>query len=79
MPNSPNAPTPPSSKLYYLYSILVRQYALTPEEFAYWDKLRKNTENLGTLFDPLPSQLSGNVHRLTMPASWCWATWGPAR
>ena len=55
---------PLSSKLYYTYSILVRQYALTPEEFAYWDKLRKNTENLGSLFDPLPSQLSGNVHRL---------------
>ena len=55
---------PTSSKLYLMYSILVRQYALTPEEFAYWDKLRKNTENLGSLFDPLPSQLSGNVHRL---------------
>lgn len=55
---------PTSSKFYAVCSILVQQYALTAEEFAYWDKLRKNTENLGTLFDPLPSQLSGNVHRL---------------
>lgn len=56
---------PNSQKLRYKYSILVRQYALTPEEFAYWDVLRKNTETLGTLFDPLPSQLTGNVQNLT--------------
>ncbi|SNC61610.1 protein of unknown function [Hymenobacter gelipurpurascens] len=56
---------PNSQKLRYKYSILVRQYALTPEEFAYWDLLRKNTETLGTLFDPLPSQLTGNVQNVT--------------
>lgn len=58
---------PNSQKLRYKYSILVRQYALTPEEFAYWDLLRKNTETLGTLFDPLPSQLTGNVLNLNDP------------
>jgi len=47
------------------YSILVQQYAQTAEEAAYWEKLRKNTESLGTLFDPLPTQLTGNVHCLT--------------
>jgi hypothetical protein len=47
------------------YSILVQQYAQTAEEFAYWEKLRKNTETLGTLFDPLPTQLTGNVHCLS--------------
>lgn len=57
-----------SGKLYSMYSILVQQYGLTPEEFAYWEKLRKNTESLGTLFDPLPSQLSGNVHSLDTPS-----------
>ena len=30
----------------------------------YWDQLRKNTENIGTLFDPLPTQLTGNVRCL---------------
>jgi hypothetical protein len=57
-----------SAKIHFMYSILVQQYGLTPEEFAYWDKLRKNTESLGTLFDPLPSQLSGNVHSLDTPS-----------
>jgi hypothetical protein len=47
------------------YSILVRQHAQTAEEYAYWEQLQKNTESLGTLFDPLPSQLTGNVHCLS--------------
>jgi hypothetical protein len=54
-----------SMKLGHRYSILVRQYAQTAEEHAYWELLQKNTENIGTLFDPLPSQLTGNVHSLS--------------
>ncbi|TGE10246.1 DUF4249 domain-containing protein [Hymenobacter fodinae] len=53
-----------SVKLRYKYSILVRQYALSAEEYSYWEALRKNTENIGTLFDPLPTQLTGNVHNV---------------
>ncbi|OON69607.1 DUF4249 domain-containing protein [Hymenobacter sp. CRA2] len=56
-----------SAKLQVKYSILVKQHAQTAEEYAYWDLLRKNTENIGTLFDPLPSQLTGNVHDLNDP------------
>ncbi len=50
------------------YSILVKQYALTDEAFLYWTSLRKNTEQLGTLFDPQPSQLTGNIHSVSNPA-----------
>jgi hypothetical protein len=46
------------------YSMLVSQMAETAEEFAYREILRKNTEALGTVNDPLPSHLSGNVHRV---------------
>lgn len=63
---SPLTLLPPTSpKLRYKYSIRAKQYALTQEEYTYWEALSKNTETLGTLFDPLPSQLSGNVHSLT--------------
>ncbi|SNC75176.1 protein of unknown function [Hymenobacter gelipurpurascens] len=55
---------PNSTKLRYKYSILVKQYAQTLEEYQYWEALRKNTENIGTLFDPLPTQTVGNVHNL---------------
>ncbi|WBO84381.1 DUF4249 domain-containing protein [Hymenobacter yonginensis] len=50
-----------SQRLLRKYSILVKQYAQTPQEYQYWEQLQKNTENIGTLFDPLPSQLTGNV------------------
>ena len=46
------------------YSALVKQYAETPAEFAYNELLRKNTEAVGGVNDPLPVQLTGNVHRL---------------
>ncbi|MDQ4139183.1 MAG: DUF4249 domain-containing protein [Bacteroidota bacterium] len=57
-----------SVKLGRRYSILVKQYALSQEEYAYYEALRKNTENIGTLFDPLPTQLTGNVHSATNPS-----------
>jgi hypothetical protein len=54
-----------TERLWRRYSILVKQYALTPAEYQYWDLLKKNTEDIGTLFDPLPTQLTGNVHCLS--------------
>jgi len=46
------------------YSILVQQRVLTKEAYNYWSELQKNTENLGTLFDPQPSQIVGNVYNV---------------
>lgn len=56
-----------SERLYRRYSLLVQQHALTKEEYSYWEQLRKNTESIGTLFDPQPSQLTGNVRCLSTP------------
>ena len=57
-----------SLKLSVKYSILVRQQALTDEAYAYWLNLEKSTEELGGLFDPLPSEVSGNIQSLTHPS-----------
>ncbi|WP_034256710.1 DUF4249 domain-containing protein [Adhaeribacter aquaticus] len=57
-----------TEKLRYKYSILVKQYSLSKEEYQYWEILSKNTEQIGTLFDPLPSQLTGNIQCLNNPA-----------
>jgi hypothetical protein len=50
-----------SNKLYIKYSILVKQYGLTQDAFEYWTSLAKTTEGTGSLFDPLPSQVTGNI------------------
>jgi hypothetical protein len=49
------------------YSVLVRQYALTAEAYAYWSLVQKTSQQLGTLFDLQPSQLIGNIRCLTNP------------
>ncbi|MCC2545998.1 DUF4249 domain-containing protein [Hymenobacter sp. BT175] len=60
--------SPSSDRLQRRYSILVQQSALTRTEYEYWELLKKNTESIGTLFDPQPSQLTGNVRCLTNPS-----------
>ena len=59
---------PGSAKLTVLYSINVRQYALSHEAYLFLQKIKKNTEQLGSLFDPQPSELQGNIHCITYPA-----------
>lgn len=44
------------------YSILVQQQTLTEESYNYWLNVKKTTEALGGLFDPLPAEVIGNVH-----------------
>ena len=53
-----------SEKLGIEYSIQVNQYALTSDAFNYWQNLKKNTEQLGSIFDAQPSEIKGNIHAL---------------
>lgn len=54
-------------RLFLKYSILVKQKVLEAESFDYWSSMKKNTESLGGLFDPQPSQIFGNIHSDTDP------------
>jgi len=56
-----------SEKLSVLYSINLKQYAVSHEKYLFLQKMKKNTEQTGSLFDAQPSQLSGNIHCLTNP------------
>jgi len=57
-----------SEKIESDYSILLREYALTADAYNFWVSLKKNTEQLGSIFDAQPSQLEGNIHCITNPA-----------
>lgn len=56
-----------SNKLVLRYSILVKQIVLTKDWYDWKVKLKKNTEQLGSIFDPQPSETGGNVHCTTDP------------
>jgi hypothetical protein len=57
-----------SEKIYHRYSIVVKQYAITADAFNFWNQVKKNTEQIGTIFDALPSEIPGNVHCTSNPA-----------
>jgi len=54
-------------ELSVLYSINVKQYALTKEAYEFLSLMKANTESLGSIFDAQPSELRGNIHSLTHP------------
>jgi hypothetical protein len=56
-----------TNKFYLRYSILVKQYGLSREGFEYWTDLAKSTQGTGSLFDPQPSQVTGNIKSTTNP------------
>lgn len=58
---------PASQKLSYLYSIEVKQYGISKEGYEFLEKMKKNTETTGSLFDAQPSELSGNIHCVSDP------------
>lgn len=49
------------------YSLTVTQRTLTEDEFNYQQLMNKNTDAVGSFFDPLPSELYGNVFCTTNP------------
>lgn len=48
-------------RLGILYSMNVRQYALDSLAYNFWSQLKKNTEEVGTIFDPQPNNIRGNI------------------
>jgi hypothetical protein len=54
-----------SQQITVRYSILVKQYGLTKDAFAWWQLLQKNTEQIGSIFGVQPSANKGNIHCLT--------------
>ena len=56
-----------SHKLAEKYSVLIKQYALDQKSYEYWLAMKKNTELLGSIFDPQPSYMYGNIRSVGNP------------
>jgi len=54
-------------KLFVRYSIIARQYSLDADAYKFYEILKKNTEEIGTFFGPLPSELKGNIQCVNKP------------
>jgi Domain of unknown function (DUF4249) len=59
-----------SDRLIIRYSILVKQFAITRDWYEWNQKIKKNTEQLGSIFDAQPSETGGNIHCITDPEEW---------
>lgn len=44
------------------YSILISQKAIDQQAVEFWETLKRNTDDIGSIFSPLPSVISGNLH-----------------
>jgi hypothetical protein len=56
-----------SNKLRIKYSALVRQFSLSQEAYSYWKNLEDINQNTGSLFDPTPSAVTGNMYNPGQP------------
>lgn len=50
------------------YSVLLRQYAIDQAGYEFYELMKRNTESMGTVFDPQPTEIGGNITCVTDPA-----------
>jgi hypothetical protein len=56
-----------TDRLSQKYSILINQYSLNEDEFLYWEKLQNISEQVGGLYDMIPSSVPSNIYCLDDP------------
>ena len=58
---------PSSRKLSQLYRINIKQNAISKRSYDYFANIKKNSEQSGSIFAPIPSELRGNIICTTDP------------
>lgn len=56
-----------SDRLQIEYSILVDQYSLNNDEYSYWEKVQNLSEQVGGLYDIIPSSIPSNIYCVDDP------------
>lgn len=52
----------------FLYSMELIQMAITRDAYIYWENIRKNSDDIGGIFAPQPSEIGGNIRCVTTPS-----------
>ena len=55
-------------KLQIMYKLTVHLEAISENAFLYWQNIEDNTNNQGTIFSPVPSQMRGNIKCVSDPS-----------
>lgn len=55
---------PGEAKLHIRYSILVRQFSISPENYNYWKQMKTTNENAGGIYSTVPAPVFGNITSL---------------
>jgi hypothetical protein len=51
-----------------LYSMELFQMAISEEAYKYWDNIQKNSDQVGGIFSPQPSEIKGNIKCISNPS-----------
>jgi len=62
-----NLVTNETDRLKIKYSMEINQYSVSEDEFGYWKRLQNISEDVGGLYDLIPSSITGNVICLEDP------------
>ncbi|MBI9062963.1 MAG: DUF4249 domain-containing protein [Marinilabiliaceae bacterium] len=57
-------PTSKTDRISLRYSILVKQLSISKEEYEFWDKLQKSTEDVGDILGKQPFSIAGNMNNI---------------
>ncbi|HDZ41103.1 MAG TPA: DUF4249 domain-containing protein [Bacteroidetes bacterium] len=57
-----------STRLFHKYSILLKQYSISEDEYTFWESMREMTQEQGGLYDPIPQSLPGNIRCVDEPS-----------
>jgi hypothetical protein len=56
-----------SNRLRKVYSLVVKQHAISQSAYEFWKMQEDLGENAGTLFDPIPTAIPGNIYCIDDP------------
>ncbi|MBN2349217.1 MAG: DUF4249 domain-containing protein [Bacteroidales bacterium] len=56
-----------TNRLKYGYTALVKQYSLSDAAFEYWDKIQKQVQETGGLYETQPLRIFGNIRCISHP------------